>query len=156
MNQRQENWQPTSWRVTPPMCGCNPQPCEHDGTGRSQRTFEAFRQHNPDLQYSSRPACPQEMLDPQHECSPDLGCFRFCPRILDHHETARFPDGRTLIVSQPYGDRTPSWHNQPEGLQIRTSGPNKSWCNPGMTRLLLIGTPETVARINLDYEAHNI
>lgn len=154
MMKQQDNWRTASWRVAPPMCACDPQPCEHAGLSLSGRTFELFRHQNSNLQYSSRPACPREILDAGHECSYEKGCFSFHPGLLDHHETARFPDGQHVIISHPYVDRSQSWPGKPEGLAVRTSDPEQSWFNPGMTRLVLIGAPEALERVNLDYEVN--
>ena len=135
-----------------------PERCIERMREHAEAVFEAFRAANPSLLYQNDPRC-IGMIDPgAHLCRQNgRRCGARKPAVCDHDEMARFPDGETLLIAHPY--QTDMFGDLGECRQILpdagiiNGGREHSWYNPGMTELVIIGTPRTLSPVNLEYEA---
>ena len=141
--------------------------CNQTWTNYSKLVFQAFQETNPDIQFrKGTPNCLLEAGEKSHSCH---GAFHLGPSgdqpndwFLRHHELARFPDGRKIMISQPYLDRNEdetrirkcleSWQELLPGVTLQMGGSARSWYYPGRSSLVIIGTPEIIERVNTSYE----
>ena len=159
-------YEPKLDSATRKLSGCN-----QAWTNYSKLVFQAFQEANPDLQFrKGTPACLLEAGEKRHSC---YGAFHMGPNggrpedwFLRHHELARFPDGRKIMITQPYLDRNgdedkdetrirrclESWQELLPGVTLQMGGNARSWYYPGHSTLIIIGTPEIIERVNTSYE----
>ena len=73
--------------------------------------------------------------------------------ILDHWHTAQVGYKEVVVVSQPYGhDTAKSWALEGGySVVMVNAGTDRSWYFPGTAYLVLIGRPESVVKVNLEY-----
>ena len=128
--------------------------------------FRAFQDANPDLQYrKGTPDCLLEAGEKRHKCYGRQHRGERGNLLLDgfmrHHELARFPDGRKIMVCQPYLDAREDdwiresvepWRELMPDLAFRLGGTARSWYYPGSSSLLIIGDSEVLERLNTSYE----
>ena len=145
--------------------------CNQAWTNYSKLVFQAFQEANPDIQFrKGTPSCLLEAGEKRHNC---YGAFHMGPSggqlddwFLRHHELARFPDGRKIMITQPYLDRNgdedkdetrirkclESWQELLPGLTLQMGGSTRSWYYPGHSTLIIIGTAEIIEQVNTSYK----
>ena len=145
--------------------------CNQTWTNYSKLVFQAFQEANPDIQFrKGTPNCLLEAGEKSHSCH---GAFHPGPSgdrpqdwFLSHHELARFPDGRKIMITQPYLDRNEdedkdetrirkcleSWQELLPGVTLQMGGSTRSWYYPARSSLVIIGTAEIIERVNTSYE----
>ena len=134
--------------------------CDRAWKKYAQAVFDAFREANPSLLYQLNPRCIGMAAPGRHRCAKE--CTGTNQRVMDHAELARFPDGARVIITHPYDmdeaareKETRDAQDTLPGAVIRCGGKERSWYFPQHSSLTVIGQPEAVDRVNLDYQLPN-
>ena len=147
-------YEPARTATSRRMSGCDQAWREH-----SEAVFEAFRNANPDIQYSNRQGCVLDTHPNRHVCR-TRNHHQLRGHPLDHDELCRFPNGSRLIISHPYPHydnddfigELEGWKREAPSLTIKVGGPEKSWYFPGHSSLVVIGNNEALEKVNLDFQ----
>ena len=135
--------------------------CDAKWKEYAESLLQLFMDANPDVQFGPKSECPSWIATERHRCSWNNDKCTRRGNPLDHDQRARLPDGRRLIITQPYCPGIPEcedctktlreWQKKDPLIAVRTGGEERSWYFPTYTNLMLVGHAETLDAINLDY-----
>lgn len=136
-----------------------------NGPHNDLQLFEAFIEANPTIRnvpHSARAQCLSGQLGgfrhtitqrSPYPCT-DENCVKLGlgAQPIDHGRLAMFPGRRCFVIAHNYGKMIDAYNCKLStlGLTWVDLGAARSWYNPGSTRLVLIGTPDTLALVNTD------
>ena len=119
--------------------------------------WKAFVNANPEIRLAKggySPPCLEAFVTPHRHCMNHHRLSEVMPGgILDHWHTAQVGYKEVVVVSQPYGhDTAKSWALEGGySVVMVNAGTDRSWYFPGTAYLVLIGRPESVVKVNLEY-----
>ena len=128
----------------------------------SEDIFQAFMNANPTVMFRrNRPLKSVMEIDPKYRCQ-KWDHFSSSQHPMDHTDLCRLPDGRRFIISQPYctypecplcAESIAERQTEIPNLTCIRAGTERSWYYPASSNLMVIGTPDVLETLILDYPA---
>lgn len=101
-----------------------------------------------------KPPCLEAFVTPHRRCKHHQRLDTVMGHnLLDHWHSVSVGWKELCVVSQPYyPEAAGPWQlSEGDSVVVVNAGPDKSWYFPGVASLLLIGRPESIAKVNLTY-----